>query len=137
MILYTWKKNIPHEGQASFKSDPIDLKTAVFFAFFYALLISVFSYLKDDVNSSALYAVTFVAGILDIDAITLTTARLVDREILGAEQAVSYVFIALLANTFFKGLLCLFIGRKPLFKIIMFPWVASLVIQFIMIVWYW
>ena len=70
-------------------------------AFFYALLVSVFSYLKDDLSSTALYMVTFFAGILDIDAITLTTARLVNRQILDQEQAVSYVFIALFANTFF------------------------------------
>lgn len=137
LIIFTWKKHLPHEGEASFKSNPIDLKTAVSFAFFYALLISVFSYFKDDVSSTALYAVTFIAGILDIDAITLTTARLVNREILDPAQAVSYVFIALFANTFFKGLLCLFIGKKLLFNIIFLPWVVSLVLQLIVVGWYW
>ena len=137
MIFFTWKKNLPQDGEAQFKTNPIDLKTAVSFAFFYALLISVFSYLKDDVSSTALYAVTFVAGILDIDAITLSTARLVNRNIIDSTQAVSYVFIALLANTFFKGLLCLIIGKKPLFKIILLPWIISLALQLVIVGWYW
>lgn len=137
LIFLTWKKHIPKDGEMIFKNNPVELKTAVSFAILYGLLVFIFSYLKDDVSSSALYAVTFVAGIFDIDAITLTTARLVNRNILGPEQAVSYVFIALFANTLFKGALCLFIGRKPLFKIILIPWIVSLVVQIVIVFWYW
>ncbi len=137
IILFIWRKNLLHEGDAGIKNVPIDIKTAILFAFFYALLLSIFSYFKDDLSSTTLYAVTFVAGILDIDAITLTTARLVDRQILASEKAVSYIFIALLANTIFKGLLCWFIGKKPLFQIIFFPCLISLVLQIIIIAWYW
>jgi uncharacterized membrane protein (DUF4010 family) len=137
MILFTWKTNLIKAEEADISNRPVDLKTAIFFAFFYALLISIFSYFKDDISSSALYGVTFIAGMLDIDAITLTTARLVERKILPAEQAVSYVFIALLANTIFKGFLCLFIGKKPLFKLIRLPWMGSLILQLLIIAWYW
>lgn len=137
MIFLVWKKNVSNGEEAAIKSDPIDLKTAVFFAVFYAILISIFSYFKDDVKNSALFAVTFVAGILDIDAITLSTARLVDRKILGPTEGVAYVFIGLLANTFFKGILCGVIGRKPLFKVIFFPWIGSIILQIGVIVWYW
>lgn len=137
LIIFTWKKHLPYDGEMNLKNDPVDLKTAVSFACFYTLLVSVFSYLKDDLSSTALYMVTFFAGILDIDAITLTTARLVNRQILDQEQAVSYVFIALFANTFFKGLLCFFIGKKPLFNIILFPWVATLILQLVIVGWYW
>ncbi len=137
LIIFTWKKHMPLEGEARFKSRPVDLKTAVTFAISYALLIFVFSNFKDDLSHMALFAVTFIAGIFDIDAITLTTARLVNRQILDPKQAVSYVFIALLANTIFKGLLCLVIGRKPLFHIILIPWVGSLIFQLMFIIWYW
>lgn len=137
LIFLIWKKNLSTGTEVSIKNDPIDLKTAIFFAAFYAILVSVFSYFKDDVKSSALFAITFVAGILDIDAITLSTARLVDRKILGTEEGVAYVFIGLLANTFFKGILCGVIGKKPLFKVIFLPWLVSMVLKLVVIAWYW
>lgn len=137
MIILSWKKHLPHVGEAGIKNAPIDLKTAVFFASFYALLISLFSYFRNGVGDSALYVVTFIAGMLDIDAITLTTARMVEKDVLEARQGVSYVFIALFSNTLFKGCLCWFIARKPLFKVILVPWVISLVLQAGIIFWYW
>jgi uncharacterized membrane protein (DUF4010 family) len=137
MILFTWRKNLIQKEEADITNKPIDLKTAIFFGFFYALLIAVFSYFNDDISRTALYGVTFVAGILDIDAITLSTARLVDRKILSPDRAVSYVFVALFSNTLFKGLICLFLGKNPLFNLILLPWIGSLVIQLIIIGWYW
>ena len=137
MVFFIWKKNIFHKEDTDITNRPIDLKTAIFFAFFYALLIAVFSYFKDDIGRTALSGVTFVAGILDIDAITLSTARLVDRKILNADQAVSYVFLALFSNTLFKGVMCLFLGKKILFDLILMPWIVSLMLQLMIIVWYW
>lgn len=136
MIAWVWRKNLTWDNSERIICEPIDLKTAVSFAVFYSILIIVFSYFKDDLSSGALYFVTFVAGILDIDAITMTTARLVSKGLLSPDKAVAHVFIALLANTIFKGVLCLFIGGKSLFKIILQPWVGSILLQLLIIGWY-
>ncbi len=116
------------------KSEPIDFKTAVSFALIYSLILFGVAYFKDNAKDEALWVIAFVAGLIDMDAITLSTARLVQKGVLEVSTGEGHIFLALFANTLFKGLLPLFIGARNLFKMILAPWLFMLLGQGIAVI---
>ena len=55
-----------------------------------------------------------ISGLTDVDAITLSSLRLFSLDKLNADQAVSAIAIAFIANMTFKFGMLLFIGGKNL-----------------------
>ena len=85
------------------QSNPAELRSALIFAGLYALIIVVVAAVKDRYGSSGLYVVAVISGLTDMDAITLSTARLVEGGTVGVATGWRVVVIAALANLLFKG----------------------------------
>jgi uncharacterized membrane protein (DUF4010 family) len=126
-ILWVWKKNNSHISDTRMEYHPTGLKTALSFAFFYSLVIYLFAFMKEEMVSPAQSIVAFISGIVDVDAITLSTGRLVEKGIISKEKGYQHFFLALFANLLFKGAISLVIGGRIFFKIIFIPWIASLI----------
>jgi uncharacterized membrane protein (DUF4010 family) len=109
------------------KYNPTSLKTALSFAMLYSLVIYLFAFMKDEMGSETQSIVAFISGIVDVDAITLSTGRLVEKGILTEQKARQHLFLALFANLLFKGIISLAIGGKELFKMISIPWITSII----------
>jgi uncharacterized membrane protein (DUF4010 family) len=126
-ISIVWKKNHTHISDNNIKYNPTSLKTALSFAFFYSVVIYLFAFMKEEMGSQTQAVVAFISGIVDVDAITLSTGRLVEKGIITAEQGYQHLFLALFANLLFKGIISLAIGGKELFKMICIPWFTSII----------
>lgn len=126
-ILFLWKKSRHKFHGMKLSYNPTSLMTALTFALSYSAIIYVFSYLKDYVGDSGLAFLSFLSGILDVDAITLSTGRLVSKNLISHEEGFRNFFLAIVANISFKGIMALVVGGKPLFNFILIPWVLSLV----------
>jgi uncharacterized membrane protein (DUF4010 family) len=94
--------------------NPAELRPALIFAAIYALVTLGIAYAKDHSGSSGLYAVAGISGLVDMDAITLSSARLVDHGQLTASIAWRLILVAHLANLVFKGLAATALGHRRL-----------------------
>lgn len=136
VILLFFRRQTQEKKILDIQSEPIDFKTAVGFALIYSLILFGVSYFKDSADDKALWLIAFVAGLIDMDAITLSTARLVQKGVLEVDTGQGQIFLALFANTLFKGLLPLFVGARNLFKMILTPWLLMLLGQGIAVIYF-
>lgn len=83
--------------------NPSELKAAVIFGLLYAAVLLAVAWAKDRLGSGGLYAVAVLSGLTDMDAITLSTARLAGEGQLEVTTAWRAIVIASMANLVFKG----------------------------------
>lgn len=108
-------------------ANPTELKSALIFALMYSFVLLAASYLKEQLGSSGLTILGIIFGITDVDAITLSTGKLVESsQILEAEGHLT-ILTAIVSNVFFKGLLVFFFADSSLKKSIAYPWLLSLI----------
>ena len=87
-------------------ANPAGLSTAIGFGALYAGVLLASAWLSDVAGDRGLFVAALVAGATDLDAITLSTLRLVDLESVAGPVAVIAIALALISNTTFKlGLL--------------------------------
>lgn len=96
--------------------NPTQLKPALFFALMYMAVIFVAAAAERYLGAGGLYAVAAISGLTDMDAITLSSARLVQDERLGADQAWRAVLIAATANMVFKAGMIATLGSRGLLR---------------------
>jgi uncharacterized membrane protein (DUF4010 family) len=92
--------------------NPAELRTAIAFGALYALIklaVAATHYYFED---SALYAVAGLSGLTDMDAITLSTAKLVEQERLSSTLGWQLILTASLANLTFKGGIAFVLGHR-------------------------
>lgn len=94
-------------------TNPAEMKVALGFGFLYALVLLCAAWLSDFAGSGGLYALAFVSGLTDVDAISLSSLRLFEMNKIVADQAVLAIAIAYVANLMFKfGLVVVLGGRE-------------------------
>jgi uncharacterized membrane protein (DUF4010 family) len=81
--------------------NPFSLTRAVSFGLVFALVLVAVSIVRERFSAGGLYLVSFLAGLTDVDAITLSMADFA-RTGGGRETAVAAITLAALANTFVK-----------------------------------
>jgi uncharacterized membrane protein (DUF4010 family) len=98
------------------QGNPASLRLAVTFAGAYALVSFVVAAVQAEFGVRALYPVALLAGLTDVDAITLSSSQLVDEGRLDAGTAWRMILVASLANLAFKGVLAAIIGGPRLLR---------------------
>lgn len=91
--------------------NPLQFRMALIFAAALALVLLVSHLLSSRFGDIGLYGLAGVSGLADVDAITLSAARLA-REGLAAEIAGNAIVIAALANTAMKAVLYAGIAKR-------------------------
>ena len=106
------KNGMPSQG------NPTELKSAILFALAYAVVLVAVAAGKAILGSESewLYAIAVLSGMTDMDAITLSTSRLVGSGHLKAAIGWRLIVIATMSNLFFKGLIVAAIGDRRLLK---------------------
>jgi len=101
-------------------TNPLKLSTAIKFGLLYAIISILVDIAQRFLGSSGVYLVSFVAGITDVNAITLSISRLVSTFQLTLNVAAIAVIIAALVNTLAKGVISFVSGspelRKPVIR---------------------
>jgi uncharacterized membrane protein (DUF4010 family) len=108
---YGVRKLQPHGGMPELAMDnPTELRPALGFGLMYAGVLLAAAWLSDWLGTRGLYGVALISGLTDVDAITLSSLRLLSLDKLTVSVAVNVVTLATLANLAFKSALALFIG---------------------------
>ncbi len=94
--------------------NPTELKTALIFGAAYAAIILAVAAADDMFGDRGLYVVAVISGLHDMDAITLSTGRLVERGDLGLAVGWRAVLVASLSNLVFKLAIAWALGGRSL-----------------------
>lgn len=115
-----------HEPEAE-PENPTELKSAFTFALLYALVLLAVEFTRQRWGSGGLYIAAAISGLTDMDAITLSTTRMVNGGHISASTGWRAVMIASMANLVFKVGLAGAIGGRGLLKRLIAPIGAVLV----------
>ena len=111
VALYNWRKmSKATELYIPETSNPAELHTAVGFGLLYVAVLLGAAWMADIAGSQGLYAVALASGLTDVDAITLSSLRLLNLGQLTEQQTVTAIALAVLANLAFKFGMVVFIG---------------------------
>jgi len=113
--VWAWKRRDPAPVAVEHAAKAAELRPALVFALIYAVvLFAVAAARHYTEGSSALYGVAALSGLTDVDALTLSTARMVANGRLEADTAWRLIVLATLSNLAFKGLLAFVLGGRAL-----------------------
>jgi uncharacterized membrane protein (DUF4010 family) len=101
----------PPAGEAAFRN-PTQLRTALGFGAIYAVILLLAAWANDLLGSRGLMAVAAVSGLTDVDAITLSSMRLLDNGALTQATALSAVGVAVASNLVFKAVVAASAGGQ-------------------------
>jgi uncharacterized membrane protein (DUF4010 family) len=108
------------------QTNPAELKGALLFGALYALVLLATAAVKDHFGARALYGVAVVSGFVDLDAITLSTARLAAADRLEPATAWRVILTAALSNMAFKTGIAWVLGSTRLMARLWLPVAAVL-----------
>ncbi len=96
--------------------NPAEIRAALGFGLLYAIVLFCSAWISDYSGSRGLYGVALISGLTDVDAITLSSLRLMSLGKLASLDAATAISLALLSNIAFKLGLVFFIGGSTLGK---------------------
>jgi uncharacterized membrane protein (DUF4010 family) len=122
LCILAWIRRGDGALQVAAPENPAELRPALYFAVAYAgILLAVAAARHYFESDRALYFVAGVSGLTDVDAITLSTARLVESGKLLGGTAWRLIVVASLANLAFKAAIVALLGGPGLVRRIA-PW---------------
>jgi uncharacterized membrane protein (DUF4010 family) len=129
---------LSRERQAAMaeQGNPADLKLAMMFAAIYAVISFAVAAVQAEFGSGALYPVAIVAGLTDVDAITLSSAQLASQGRLDVDTAWRLVLVASLSNFVFKGAMVAALGGRILLRYVA-PAFGLALAAGVLVLWWW
>ncbi|MEX0679499.1 MAG: DUF4010 domain-containing protein [Pirellulales bacterium] len=104
----------PGKAELPPPKNPAELRMALIFGAMYAAIKLAVAATQHYFGDSALYAVAGISGLTDLDAITLSTAKLVEEHRLASDLGWRLILVAALANLAFKGGIAVILGHRHL-----------------------
>ena len=117
-------------------SNPFELSAAVRFGLLYAGVQLATKAAQQYAGSSGMYAAAALAGVTDVDAITLSTSTLA-REGLEPRVASTTILIGAASNTIAKAVITCVLGGWPLARLALIAYSTMLVAAALAGVWLW
>ncbi|TVQ31749.1 MAG: MgtC/SapB family protein [Phycisphaeraceae bacterium] len=96
------------------QENPSELRFALVFGVMYTVVLFAVAASKQFFDDRGIYAVAAISGLTDMDAITLSTARLVEENRLSADIAWRAIILASLSNMIFKTCIVGMLGNRRL-----------------------
>lgn len=109
-----WRRERPAPTAHMAAEPGSDLRAAILFGLLYAAVLFAVAAARERFGTSGLYAVAALSGLTDMDAITLSTAQLVEAQRLEAATAWRLILVAAMANLVFKGIAVFALGSRGL-----------------------
>lgn len=125
ILWWRWHQKKEQQKMAQ-PPNPTELKGALMFALIFSLILIAVALSKEHFGQSGLRVTALISGLVDVDAITLSTVELLQKKALSLEEAGVVILLAAISNTFFKGMLAAFVGGFSLFKALLPAWILSL-----------
>jgi uncharacterized membrane protein (DUF4010 family) len=96
------------------QGNPSEMKSALVFAALYAAVLLGVAWAKDVFGNEGLFIVAIIAGLTDVDAITLSTSRLVRGGLVTSNEGWRVILLASLSNMVFKFFAVALLGNRAL-----------------------
>ncbi|MCF7845779.1 MAG: DUF4010 domain-containing protein [Candidatus Peribacteraceae bacterium] len=121
VLVFLWKMSSRADRKQKSKkelelSSPFQLAPALKFGIFYVLILFVAHFSNRFFGSQGVYATAAFSGLADVDAITISLARLARGGELAATTAVNGITIAVLVNTLVKLSIVQIFGDRQIFR---------------------
>jgi uncharacterized membrane protein (DUF4010 family) len=102
-VAWRWKSvdSAPANGEEAFRN-PTQLGTAIGFGAAYAVVLLFSAWANDVLGAGGVLALAAASGLTDVDAITLSSMQMLNREALSEETALTAVAVAVASNLVFK-----------------------------------
>jgi uncharacterized membrane protein (DUF4010 family) len=114
-VAWRWKAvdTAPANGEEAFRN-PTQLGTAIGFGAAYALVLLFSAWANDVLGASGVLALAAASGLTDVDAITLSSMQMLNREALSEAVALTAVAVAIASNLVFKAVMASVAGGSVL-----------------------
>jgi uncharacterized membrane protein (DUF4010 family) len=113
--LVLWRRSRAREtGVVTAGANPFELSEAIKFGFLFGIVTVVAKVAQTYLGSTGLYLAGAVAGLTDVDAISLSMANLAKTNPENLVVAARTIVIAVLANTLVKAGMAVFMGAPAL-----------------------
>ena len=109
-----WLLGRDGEEELSKQENPAELKAALLFGALYAAVLLAVAFARDRFGTAGLYTVAALSGLTDMDAITLSTSRLVQASQLDPGTGWRAILLASMANLGFKAGIVAVLGSRAL-----------------------
>ncbi|HVR42881.1 MAG TPA: MgtC/SapB family protein [Thermoanaerobaculia bacterium] len=106
----------PEEESLLEPRNPAELRPALVFAALYAVVLVGVAATRHYLGNEGLYAVAVISGLTDVDAITLSTARLAQVGRLELGTAWRLIILATMANLVFKTAIVALLGNRRMLR---------------------
>lgn len=113
VIMWLWTRKASETMPE--QSNPTELKSALAFGAVYAIILLAVAATRVHFERNGLYVVAVFSGLTDIDAITLSTSRMVAADRLTPQIGWKVIVAAVMANLIFKAGLVAMLGHRRLF----------------------
>lgn len=101
------------------QENPARIRLALTFAALYVGILFAVALARDFIGEEAIYAVAFLSGLTDVDALTLTIGQSFSRGDTAASMAWRAIFLASLSNLLFKAAAASVLGSPSLRRYIL------------------
>jgi uncharacterized membrane protein (DUF4010 family) len=116
----------PKDVELPPQANPAELKAALLFGGLYALALVGVAAARDHLGATGLYGVAAASGLYDLDAITLSTSRLVNQGQLDAGTGWRLILTASLTNLGAKAGIAAALGNRRLLRGIAVPFALAI-----------
>lgn len=116
--------------------NPSEIRAALTFGALYALVLWSLAAVKEYLSGEGMYAVAVLSGLTDMDAITLSTSRLVQTSRLEGSLGWRLILTAAVSNLVFKSTLVAILGQSHLLKRIVAIFSVPVVVA-LLLIWLW
>ncbi len=98
--------------------NPLKIKTALIFAFIFAIVILASERANSLFGTTGVYLTAFISGLADVDAITLSLSKISSEGTISNQVATTGIVLAAISNTMVKVSLTWILGTKKLAKLV-------------------
>ena len=112
--LMLWGRERSQPAQMPEQQNPTQLKSAIVFGVLYAAVLFALAAARHYWNSEGLYFVSFLSGLTEMDAVTLSTARLSATDPMVAADGWRMIIVAAMANLLSKAGIAGVLGGRRL-----------------------
>jgi uncharacterized membrane protein (DUF4010 family) len=136
LSVWMWIRSRQKRSEPPGQTNPAELKSALLFGAIYAAVLLAVAFARDRFGTAGLYTVATFSGLTDMDAITLSTARLVEQSGLEASAGWRAILIAAMSNLVFKaGIVAVLGSRRLLWRVALL--FGILIAAGVAILWFW
>lgn len=136
VLFYFINKDASEDDEMPEPKNPAQFKSALIFGLLYGLILLAVAFTKKTFGNEALYVVSIISGLTDVDAITLSLSQLMKGGGLETNSGWRLILLASLSNLVFKGIMAATLGTKQLAKWIGVSFGLSIVAG-LLIMWLW